>query len=303
MATDLPPLIAIVGTTSSGKSDLAVTLAEQCNGEVVSADSRQIYTGLDIGSGKITEAEMRGIPHHMLSVADPKDQYSVADYKHAAIQCINDIYSRGKLPILCGGTGFYIQAVIDNVTFVQTKASPELRAQCKEKTAEELFAELQQLDPRRAATIDPHNKVRLIRALEIVHDQGTVPEQTKGAELFNTLQIGVIYPADQLRARIHERLLKQLDQGMLEEVQRLHDDGVSWERLQELGLEYRYCADFLQGKFENKNAFITKLSTAVWQYARRQMTWFRRDKRIQWFTPDQAHTIPAIVSEFLKANT
>ncbi len=294
----LPKIIAIVGPTATGKSDLAVQLAQQFSGEVISADSRQVYRGLDIGSGKITHAEMQGVPHHLLDVADPHDRYTVVDYQCDALAAIADITARGKLPILCGGTGFYMQSITDNVTFVTTKISPEFRAECEEFTTEELFAQLETQDPRRAQDIDKYNRVRIIRALEIIKDHGYVPEYTTGSLLVDTLRIGITASPERLKQRIHDRLLRRIDQGMLDEVQKLHAAGLSWQRLDELGLEYRYCALHLQGKLPY-DTFVTTLAAAIWQYAKRQMTWFKRDTEITWFSADAMPQITEHIKSFV----
>ena len=175
-------LLVIVGPTASGKSDIAVRLAQKYNGEVISADSRQVYKGLDIGTGKITAAEMKGIPHWCLDVADPHERFTAMDWKEQAEKAIVDIVSRGKLPIICGGTGFYISALIDDLGFPDVEANTEEQKKLEEKTAEELFEELKKLDPARAATIELKNKRRLARAIIIARELGSVPAITRPKE-------------------------------------------------------------------------------------------------------------------------
>jgi tRNA dimethylallyltransferase len=291
-------IIVIVGPTASGKSALAVTLAKKIKGEVISADSRQVYKGLDIGSGKITHKEMAGIPHHLLSVYNPKKVYTVADFKKDAEAKIDEICARGNVPILCGGTGFYIQAVVDNVVFPEVAANAALRAKLEKKSVESLFAELLKKDPERAATIDRHNKVRVIRALEIVAALGKVPLANKAPQ-FEVLQIGITIPDATLQQKIAKRLTARLKQGMLAEARKLHKAGLSWKRMEALGLEYRYMARHLQGKI-TRAEMIKNLQTEIWHYAKRQMTWFKKDSRIVWLSPKEVTKIKNLAERFLK---
>ncbi|MEX1027429.1 MAG: tRNA (adenosine(37)-N6)-dimethylallyltransferase MiaA [Candidatus Paceibacterota bacterium] len=295
---ETPKLLVILGPTATGKSDLAVGLALEFNGEVISADSRQVYRGLDIGTGKITADEMRGVPHHCLDIADPDDQLSVTQYKEHAENAIADIGSRGKLPILVGGTGFYIQAVVDNVSFPEVPPDEELRSQLEQQSAEELFTELREKDPGRAETIEPENKRRLIRALEIVAHTGTVPPPAQTGSPYNLLEIGVHLDRDILRTRIRERLERRLKAGMIDEADRLHRHGLSYERMIELGLEYRFLAQHLRGELTYEE-MVEQLGTAISQYAKRQRSWFKRDHRIEWFHPDRHDEIAQRVAQWL----
>ena len=274
-------LIVIVGPNASGKSDLAVKLAKKFNGEVVSADSRQVYKGMDIGTGKIIKEEMQGIPHHLLDIASPKRRFSVAQFQKKAIETIKKIQKKGKLPILCGGTGFYIQSVVDGIVIPEVKPDWALRKKLEKKTCEQLYQQLKKLDPRRAKTIDRKNKRRLIRAIEIVLKTKKRVPPLKNRVMFDTLIIGIKRDKEELKKRIRKRLLRRLKEGMIEEVKSLHKSGVSWKRLEELGLEYRYIAFYLQGKLDYKE-MVSQLQKAIENYAKRQMTWFKRDKRILW---------------------
>lgn len=269
-----PRLIVICGPTATGKSDAAVALAQKENGEVISADSRQVYRGLDIGSGKITTREMKGIPHHLLDVADPKRVYSVAQFQKQATKAITTIIKRGKTPILCGGTGFYIDAVVSGTVFPSVRANAALRKKLSGKSATELAAILKQLDSKRYRTIDTNNKVRLIRAIEIATALGSVPKVSKKKQ-YAVEWIYLDFPDEVLKKRIHDRLLKRMKGGMLAEVTRLHASGVSWKRLEALGLEYRYLALYLQKKM-TKEAMLETLEREIWQYAKRQRTWFKK---------------------------
>lgn len=270
----LPKVIVVCGPTATGKSDEAVLLAKKYDGEIISADSRQVYKGLDIGSGKITKKEMFGVPHHMLDVASPIRTYSVAQFQKKAQKIIQDVIRRGKVPIICGGTGFYIDAIIFNRTFPKVKADASLRKVLVKKSAKELFSELQKKDKKRAETIDPHNKVRLIRALEIVQALGKVPK-VKEKVNYDVEWIYLDFPDALLKDRINLRLHKRLKQGMIAEAKRLHREGLTFLRMERLGLEYKYLALLLQKKI-SKAEFVSELENAIWQYVKRQRTWFKK---------------------------
>lgn len=296
-----PKILVIVGPTASGKSSLAVKLARKFsaqggpasgwNGaEIISADSRQVYKGLNLGTGKITKRETRGIPHYMLDVISPKKIYTVADYVKKARQFLTMIYHNHKLPIIVGGSGFYIDALVYNQKFPEVKPNIKLRKKLQKMNVEELFKILKRMDPERAKRIDKHNKVRIIRALEIVESIGKVPtieHRTWNIEHDKEyLFIGIKPDNKTLRKNIHRRLFARIREGMIEEVKKLHKQGLSWKRMEELGLEYRYIARFLQNKI-SKVEMLKQLESASWQYSRRQMTWFKRNKNIHWFEPDK----------------
>ena len=278
-------LIVILGPTASGKTDLSIKLAKKYNGEVISADSRQVYKGMDIGSGKITKKEMQGIPHWLLDVANPKKRFTVAQYQKLAIKKIKDIQKRGKPPILVGGTGFYIQSIVDGVVIPEVKPDWKLRRNLEKKSNEELYKMLKKLDPARAESIDKQNPRRLIRALEIILTTGK-PVPTIGSDLcqtpFRVLEIGVKKSREELKKLINKRLLKRLEKdALINEVKKLHRNGLSWKRLEEFGLEYRFVAQFLQKKI-TRQEMINKIQIESEHFAKRQMTWFKRDKRIKW---------------------
>ncbi len=279
-------VLVILGQTSTGKSDFAVALARKLKkdgvyAEIISADSRQVYKGLNLLSGKITQREMGGIPHHLLDVASPRSVFSVAQFQKQAARAIAEIGARGHLPILVGGTGFYIDAVVSGTVLPEVPPNPQLRETLSKQTVAKLFTQLKQKDPARAETIDPNNKVRIIRALEIAHALGKVPSVATQKTPYDVVKIGLAVEDEELKARIHTRLLKRIKQGMLTEAKKLHDSGVSWKRMYELGLEARYAALHLQGKL-SKQDMLTQLETAIWHYAKRQKTWFKRDKTIRW---------------------
>lgn len=293
-------LLVVVGSTSSGKSDMAVDIALRTNGEIVSADSRQVYKGLDIGSGKITKEEMRGVPHYMLDIVDAKDRFTVQQYKTQAEKVIKEIHQRKKAPILCGGTGFYISTVVDNIIFPEVEPDSEFRKEAMRQDKAVLFEELRVKDPERADSIDPNNKQRIIRALEIIKDFGAVPQIEKKSSIYDKLILGLKLSPEELKERIEKRLLKRLENGMIEEARRLNSKGLPFERMEELGLEYRFLARHLKGDL-NKEEMIEKIKTASWQYAKRQKTWFQKDSRINWFHPiKEKDKIFEVVDFFLK---
>jgi len=271
-------IIVVCGPTATGKSDYAVELAQKINGEIISADSRQVYKGLDLGSGKITAEEMSGIPHHLLDVADPSEPFSVVHYKELADAIIKDIISRGKTPIIVGGTGFYIDAVICDTIFPAVAPNHALRKELHEKPIEELLTKLHALDPRRYDLIDKHNRVRIVRALEIAHALGTVPELEHKQPTYDIQWHYRDLPDDELKEKIHARLIRRLEDGMINEVAKLHEDGLSWDRLESFGLEYKFVALYLQEKFL-KADMIDQLERAIWQYVKRQRTWFKKYRK------------------------
>lgn len=277
-----PKIIIILGPTASGKSDLAVKIAKKFNCEIISADSRQIYLGMDIGTGKITKKEMQGIKHYLLNVASPRKRFTVVQFRKLALKNINDIFKKGKTPIICGGTGFYIQSVIDGIVIPEVKPDWKLRKKLEKKTTKELFGKLKKLDPKRAKNIECKNKRRLIRALEIViKTKKPVPDFQKKPLPYPILIIGVEKNKKELEKLIKKRLLKRFRNGMIAEVKKLKKQGVSWKRLDELGLEYRFIARYLQGKI-SYDKMINQLQKEIGHYSKRQMTWFKKDKRIKW---------------------
>ncbi len=276
-------LIVICGQTATGKSDFAVQVAKEIGGEIISADSRQVYTGLDIGAGKITKKEMQGIPHHMLDVVSPKKVFSVNDFKTQAQKKIQEIIDRGHMAIVCGGTGFYIDTLLGTIDLPEVPPNKELRKKLESKTKVQLLALLKKLDPKRAETIDQDNPVRLIRAIEIATALGSVPVLKKKSP-YDVLSVGLTLPDEILKEKIHNRLLSRMKDGMLKEAKNLHMKGLSWKRMRELGLEYRFLADHLTGKLP-KEEMLIQLETAIWHYAKRQKTWFKRNKDIVWIDP------------------
>ena len=285
-------LIVILGPTASGKSDIAVALAKKFSGEIISADSRQVYKGLNVGTGKITKKEMGGVKHHLLDVAFPKKRFSASDFKILSTEAIVKIVSKNKIPIICGGTGFYIDALLGDKQIPEVPPNEKLRKQLEKKSVGELLEILKKLDPERAENIDAKNPRRLIRAIEICKIIGKVPLFNPKKQNFSgqanlkyeVLKIGIKMEEKELKSRINKRLKKRIEQGMIIEAKKLHNKGLSWKRMWELGLEYGALADFLEKKI-NKKEMIERLQKEIWHYAKRQITWFKRDKSIIWLPP------------------
>ncbi len=269
-----PKILVVCGPTATGKSDKAVEIALERNGEIISADSRQVYKGLDLGSGKITKEEMKNVPHHLLDVADPKEVFSVEDFVSLGEKAINNILEKNKLPIICGGTGFYIDALIYGIHFPEVPADDDLRKKLETLSLEELQNKLQELDPERYESLDIYNPVRLVRAIEIAMTLGKVPPIIK-EEKYDIEFIYLDFPKEILVERISARLYKRLEQGMLDEAKNLNKQGLSFDRMKQLGLEYRYMAMHLLGEISHEEMcnFIIVKST---QYAKRQRVWFKK---------------------------
>ncbi len=268
-------IIAILGPTASGKSALAVKIAKKFGGEVISVDSRQVYKGMDIGTGKIKKEEMKGVPHYLLDVASPKRRFTVAQFQKLAKKEIEKIFKKGKIPILCGGTGFYLWVLTHQVSIPKVKPDWKLRKKLEKKPAKELFEILKKLDKDRAKTIEKENKRRLIRAIEIAKKLGKVPPLKTEPLPYPILFLGIKKSKDELRKLIRKRLLKRLKEGMIEEVKKLKESGISWKRLEEFGLEYEWVAKYLQGKINYKE-MVKNLQKDIEDFAERQMTYFKK---------------------------
>lgn len=291
----LPKLIVVLGPTACGKSSLGVELARHCNGEIVSADSRQVYRGLDLGTGKITPDEMEGIPHHMLDVVEPNTPYSVADFQRGAYAAIDGILSRGKQPLLVGGTGLYIRAVTQGFVFQDTPPNPALRAELEQLSAGALYDRFRALTGLTLNESEQHNQQRLVRAVEKAEaggyaDAARVPR-------YDVLQLGCTYPRDVLHRRIDHRLRARLDAGMVQEVASLRAAGVTDAFLEGLGLEYRYLCRYLTGQLKSEDELVDELGRAIKRFAKRQVQWFQKDK-VLWL--DMAHAPAAQAVEAME---
>lgn len=299
-------LIVILGPTAAGKTALSIKLAKKFNGEVVSADSRQVYKGMDVGSAKITKKEMRGVPHHLLDVANPKRKFTVSQYQKMALKAIKNIQKRGKIPFLVGGSPFYIKSIVDGIVIPEVKPDWMLRKKLEKLTSEELFEKLKKLDPRRAESIDKQNPRRLIRALEIVlktKKPVPMPRRRMSGNL-DVLEIGIKKSPEELKKNIQKRLLKRLkNNALINEIKKLHNPpaggGLSWKRLEEFGLEYRFVAQYLQNKISFQE-MIDKIQKETEHFIKRQMAWFKRDKRIQW--AENYSQTNKKVTKFLRGN-
>ena len=279
-------ILCIAGPTASGKSSRAVEEAQKRNGEVISVDSRQVYRGLDIGTEKITAEEMRGVPHHLIDIRDPSERYSAGDFVTDATRLIGEITARGKLPILAGGTHFYFNALLGGLP-MGVDENPALRAELEKLSTEELYARVRAQDARRAAELDPQNRRRLIRALEIIEAKGTVPEPVRAAPRYAAEWILIDLSREELRERIDARLAGALKRGLVDEVRRVRES-VGDARLNELGLEYKVVGEYLRGE-RTEDSILPALSAKLWQYARRQKAWLRKLKDEQTIAAEPPH--------------
>ena len=289
-------LIAVMGTNASGKSGLGIELAARYGGEVVSADSRQVFRGLDLGSGKITPEEAKGVPHHLIDVCEPGESFSMADLQRLAYAAIDDILTRGKIPFLVGGTGLYVDAVIDGYELSEIEPDLELRAHLETFETPVLYAMLKEKLPD--TQIDPKNRNRVMRALERLAADDYHPGRR--SPRYQVLKLGVTWPREILKQRIDERLERRLNQGMIDEVKGLMDAEVSTEFLTKLGLEYRYITEYLLGKW-TYDQMLDELARAIKRFAKRQMTWFRKEENLHWLdmSADPVGQAAALIDSFL----
>jgi tRNA dimethylallyltransferase len=298
-----PKVLILVGPTASGKSALGVELARRFKGEVISADSRQVYRGLDIGTGKITKKEMEGVPHHLLDVASPKRPFSAQRFARSAGKEIATMIYHSGLPIVVGGTGFYIDALLGRIALPDVAPDTHARAALKKRSAAQLYAQLKQIDPARALALsspsERNNKARLIRAIEIVRALGSVPALSSPTPPYDALWIGIVPTDVELKRGIAERLRARMKRGMVAEAKRLHARGLSYKRMRELGLEYRSLARHLQGEI-TLSEMQRELESDIWRYARKQIGYWKRNKDISWFHPKDRKEIRAAVAQWLE---
>ena len=277
-------LLTILGPTASGKTRLAVALARECGGEIISADSRQIFRGMDIGTGKDLQ-EYGETPYHLIDILEPGDEFSVFSFQHRFFATFHDITARQCMPILCGGTGLYLDAVLRGYRMQRVPEDQRLRDELATKSDADLIRMLCELVPLQHNTSDLTDRQRTIRAIEIARCQASEQEMQEETVALAPLVIGIRWERLKLRCRITERLQQRLSAGLIEEVQNLHAAGVTWERLEYYGLEYRFVGRFLRGEL-SRNDMVKKLNAAIHDFAKRQETWFRRMERqgvhIQW---------------------
>lgn len=293
-------LIVILGPTASGKTALSVKLAKKFNGEIVSADSRQVYKAMNIATGKVTKKEMKAIPHYLIDIVYPDQKFNAATYKKLAIKTIKDIQKRGKLPFLVGGTGLYIQAVVDNLDFPKVSPQKQLRKGLEKKSVEELFEIYKKLDVKGAKFIEKENKRRLIRAIEVCKATGKpfFEQRKKGKPFFEVLEIGIKLNKEKLKEKISKRVEKMFKLGLEKEVKNLTKK-YSFEIPPMQTIGYQEWQEYFKEKIK-KDKLKEKIKTHTFQFAKRQMTWFKRDKRINWIKNyKEAETL---VKKFLQNN-
>ena len=312
--SELPPLIAVVGPTASGKTGLALALAKKFDGALINADSRQLYRGMDVATNKLGEEIaikktvgeetvyfIDGVPTHLLDLIAPDQSFSLAQYKEAALRKIREVRAEGYLPILVGGTGLYVSAVVDNLDIPLAPPDPQLRARLEKESLPELFAELEKVDPPSAASIGPDNKRKLIRALEVCRTCGQPFSslRKKGEPLFNILQLGIRTDREALYGKIDQRVEKMVKSGLIEETERLlRDYSPSLPSMSAVG--YREIGYFLRSEMELGDA-IQQIKFHTHQYARRQLTWFKRDPRIKWI--ESYEEAEKLVEEFTQTRS
>ncbi len=281
------PLVALIGPTASGKTALSLMIAEKFNGEVISADSRQVYKYMDIGTEKILPSHMKGIPHHLLDVVEPPEEFNLSDYKRLATIAITDILKRGKLPILCGGTGLYINAVIQNYEIPKVPPNPKLREELEKfartQGATALHELLQKKDHASASHIHPNNVRYVIRALEIL-EAGKKKEPQKGESLYHVFSAGINWPREKLYERINKRVEDQLKRGLLDEIKFLLDKGYDEKLPSMSSLGYLEMIPYIKGKITLEEA-MRAIQQNTRHYAKRQITWFRKYKEAHWLEP------------------
>ena len=297
--------VIVLGPTAVGKTSIGVALAAAFNGEIISADSRQTYRHLDIGSGKDLDeytVDGRKIPYHLIDIIDLPAEYNVYNYQQDFYKVFKDIQNRGKLPVVVGGTGMYLDAIVRDYQLVNMPVNEDLHKELENTPLEVLAARLLELQPDLHTKGDLLEKDRVIKALEIIEAKKAGYDTTSAERPeINPFIIGTTLPRPQLWENILIRLKERLECGMLEEVQGIHESGISWERLEKLGLEYRYCSLFLQGKITDKEDLYNQLFIAIRQFAKRQETWFRMMEKkgveIHWLTPgDKASRISQAIN-------
>lgn len=293
-----PKVIAIIGPTASGKTALSVEVAKLFNGEVISADSRQVYRGLDIGTAKITREEMSGIPHHLIDVVDVDTVFTAHDFRQLASKAIADILSQKKVPLVVGGTFFYLDQLRGTSGVAEVPANNELRKKLSTFTLPELRDAVAKFDPKLLETLDIDNPRRLMRAVEILTTLGYIPK-SQNVSPYDWLIIALNVDKEILRTRYTARAEEWLDNGFLYEIKKLLANGVSRDRLTEIGFEYTLGLNLLEREI-GEVEFIEQFVQKNWQYAKRQLTWLKRDPDILYFKPEQTDLIISTIRDFLK---
>lgn len=297
----MPPVIVISGTNASGKSSLGIQLAKRFNGEIISADSRQIFKNFDLCCGKVTKEEMSIVPHHMIDICNIGDLFSVSDYQEHVYELIPQIIKRGRLPFIVGGTGLYIDAITKGYDFKDEVIDTKYRKELDTKSISELQAMLSvnAVELLKNNNSDFNNKRRLIRIIE--KERNGNPLSVDNRPLFDVLQIGVTWPKELLHKRIDDRLATRINQGMIDEVRNYIMNGKNPEYLYSLGLEYKYIAWYVEGKYSSMDEFISEMSRAIKAFAKQQVKWFKRNSTIHWvdMTQDYFSESCNLIDKFL----
>jgi len=270
-------LLVILGPTASGKTRVGVQVARALNGEIISADSRQVYRGMDIGTGKDLD-EYGSVPYHLIDIVDPGYEFNVFEFQRRFVEAFNVIRARGRLPIVVGGTGMYIDAVLRGYELLEVPENPRLRKELATLPLDTLAERLKRVNPKLHNTTDLLDRQRLIRAIEIAEFSGERDRHIPSLPDLKPVIFGIEWKRNFLHQRITQRLKDRLNRGLVEEVERLYRAGISFETLEFYGLEYRFVARYLRGEL-NKNNMFQKLNSAIHQFAKKQETWFRRMER------------------------
>ena len=301
------PLIVLTGPTAVGKTSLSISLAKAVNGEIISADSMQVYKGMDIGSAKIRKEEMQGVTHYLVDILEPEEEFHIVKFQELAKAAMEEIYAKGKIPILVGGTGFYIQAVTRDIDFTQaeqeTSYREELEQFAKEKGAEYLHEKLREVDSKSAENIHANNVKRVIRALEFYHQNGTPisehnEEQKQQTSPYNLAYFVLTAPREILYERIDRRVDQMMEEGLLEEVKFLRERGCHRGMVSMQGLGYKEILAYLEGEYPFEEA-VRILKRDTRHFAKRQLTWFRREQDVIWVDKEQFHWNEAEILEYM----
>lgn len=301
------PLIVLTGPTAVGKTSLSISLAKAVNGEIISADSMQVYKGIDIGSAKIRKEEMQGVTHYLVDILEPEEEFHIVKFQELAKAAMEEIYAKGKIPILVGGTGFYIQAVTRDIDFTQaeqeTSYREELEQLAKEKGTEYLHEKLREVDPKSAENIHANNVKRVIRALEFYHQNGTPisehnEEQKQQTSPYNLAYFVLTAPREILYERIDRRVDQMMEEGLLEEVKSLRERGCHRGMVSMQGLGYKEILAYLEGEYPLEEA-VRILKRDTRHFAKRQLTWFRREQDVIWVDKEQFHWNEAEILEYM----
>ena len=301
------PLIVLTGPTAVGKTSLSISLAKAVNGEIISADSMQVYKGMDIGSAKIRKEEMQGVTHYLVDILEPEEEFHIVKFQELAKAALEEIYAKGKIPILVGGTGFYIQAVTRDIDFTQaeqeTSYREELEQFAKEKGAEYLHEKLREVDSKSAENIHANNVKRVIRALEFYHQNGTPisehnEEQKQQTSPYNLVYFVLTAPREILYERIDRRVDQMMEEGLLEEVKSLRERGCHRGMVSMQVLGYKEILAYLEGEYPLEEA-VRILKRDTRHFAKRQLTWFRREQDVIWVDKEQFHWNEAEILEYM----